>query len=426
MIKISPVSKCEGTLIPPPDKSISHRALILASIASEKSELGNLSEAEDVQTTRKALALLGKKMKSEKGTFIIEGGGFPDVKEGIIDCRNSGTTARLFMGLLAPEMVSVKITGDDSLTNRPMERVISPLKMMGANVSYLDRFGYLPVTLVGKKLHGIRYELPVVSAQVKSALLIAALRASGETTIIEPHGTRDHTERMLSIMEAYVEVKKVEKGSEMKIVPGPLSPLKVKIPGDFSSAAYFIALAALRPARGLMISGVNLNPTRLGFLETLRKMGAEMKVDIEDVMPEPKGKIFVRGGDLKAVLIDREHVPFMIDELPLLAVVATQAHGKTVIKGAEELRVKEADRIGSLVEGLKSMGARIEALEDGFIIEGPAQLNGATLDSHGDHRLAMCFTIAASLAGNDSTIEHEECVSISYPQFYKDFQRLVC
>lgn len=426
MIKISPPSKCEGTLIPPPDKSISHRALILSSIASEESEIDNLSEAEDVKTTRKALILLGKKLRNKEKALIIEGGGFPDVKEGIVDCRNSGTTARLIMGLLAPERVSVKITGDDSLVNRPMERVISPLKMMGAHVSYLDRFGYLPVNLTGKKLHGIRYELPVVSAQVKSALLIAALRATSETTIIEPHGTRDHTERMLSIMDADVEVKKLEKGSEMKIAPGPLSPLKIKIPGDFSSAAYFIALAVLRPARGLMISGVNLNPTRLGFLEALREMGADMNVDIEDVMPEPKGKVFVRGGELKAISIDREHVPFMIDELPLLAVVATQAHGRTVIKGAEELRVKEADRIGSLVNGLKSMGAQIEALEDGFTIEGPTRLNGATLDSHGDHRLAMCFTIAASLAGSYSTIEHEECVSISYPHFYKDFQRLAC
>jgi len=423
MIKISPVTKCEGSLIPPPDKSISHRALLLASIASGRSEIRNLSQAEDVQATRKALQCLGKKLRASGPAAVIEGGGFPASGE-TIDCRNSGTTARLLLGLLAPEKLSVRITGDDSLTNRPMERVISPLKLMGANISYLDRFGYLPVSLKGMKLHGVSYELPVASAQVKSALLLAALRATGETTIIEPIGTRDHTERMLTMMDADIEIKKSERGAEIKVNPSQLSPLKIKIPGDFSSAAYFIALGVLRPGKSLTISDVNLNPTRLGFLEVLRDMGATIKVDLEDVMPEPRGKIVVTGGTLKGISIERERIPSMIDEIPLLAVVATQAIGKTVIRGAQELRVKESDRIGTITEGLRTMGASIDALQDGFNIEGPTILRGASLDSSRDHRIAMCFTVASALANSDSLIGNEECVSISYTDFFKDFKEL--
>ncbi|MEW5805975.1 MAG: 3-phosphoshikimate 1-carboxyvinyltransferase [Acidobacteriota bacterium] len=424
MIKISPVTKCEGMLIPPPDKSISHRALLLGAVAFGKSEIINLSSADDVQTTQKALMTLGKKIYDTKSSVTIEGKGFSEGKECTIDCRNSGTTARMIMGLLAPEKVFIRIIGDDSLTNRPMERVISPLKRMGASITYLDRFGYLPVNLKGQDLHGVRYKLPVPSAQVKSALLLAGLKAKGGTTIIEPRPTRDHTERMLNMMEADILIKRSDSGSEIRINPSELSNFKMKIPGDFSSAAYFMALAALCPGKGLTISDVNLNPTRLGFLEALRAMGMSIRMDLDDVTPEPVGKIFINGGSLNAVVIDADKVPYMIDEVPLLAVVATQAKGKTIIRGAEELRMKEADRIGSLVEGLIKMGASIEATEDGFIIEGPTLLKGATLNPHGDHRLAMCFTVAASIANSDSIIKNEECVSISYPVFYQDFNRL--
>ncbi len=424
MVKISPASVCEGALNPPADKSISHRALFLASMASGKSQIRNLSQAEDVQTTLRILKDLGKKIDVKKESIIVEGGSFSDRGDCLIDCRNSGATALIIMGLLSPVSLSVRITGDDSLTNRPMERVISPLKSMGANISYLDRFGYLPIILKGQKLHGIKYELPVASALVKSSLLLAALKANNSSTIIEPIGTRDHTERMLSMMEADIYVKRVNSGSEIQINPSSLNPLKIKIPGDFSSAAYFIALASLRPGKGLAIHDVNLNPTRLGFLEALKEMGAEIRMEMEDVEPEPVGKICVRGGNLKAISIDADKIPCMIDEIPLLAVVATQAKGKTLIKGAQELRVKEADRIGSLAEGLSRMGAQIEATEDGFIIEGPTLLKGTTLDSHGDHRMAMCFSIAAALAETDSQLEGERYVSISYPSFFKDFQRL--
>lgn len=424
MIKISPVVKCEGVLNPPPDKSISHRALFLASMASGTSEIKNLSRAEDVLTTLKILKNLGEKVTISKESVVIEGGKFFDKEDCLIDCRNSGTTARVIMGLLAPGNLSVKITGDDFLTHRPMERVISPLKSMGANISYLDRFGYLPINLRGQTLHGIRHELPVASAQVKSSLLLAALKANSGSTIIEPVGTRDHTERMLSMMEADINVTRTNRGSEIQINPSPMNPFKIRIPGDFSSAAYFLALATLRPGKGLAINDVNLNTSRLGFLEALKEMGATIKIDMEDVLPEPVGKICVRGGNLEAISIDQHKIPYMIDEVPLLALVATQAKGKTVIKGAQELRVKEADRIASLAEGLRNMGAQIEATEDGFIVEGPTPLKGAKLHSHGDHRLAMCFATAAALAQPDSQLEGEQWVSISYPNFFKDFQRL--
>ncbi len=424
MIKIPPIKKCEGSLNPPSDKSISHRALFVAAMASGTSEIQNLSFAEDVQTTLKILKNLGVRIEAQKNSIFVEGGGFGEKNDCVIDCRNSGTTARIIMGLLAPENISTRITGDDFLTHRPMERIISPLKSMGANISYLDRFGYLPVNLKGHKLHGIKYELPVASAQVKSSLLLAALKANGNSTFIEPIFTRDHTERMLSMMEADIEVKRTDIGNEIHISPSHLKALKMKIPGDFSSAAYFIALATLKAGKGLAINDVNLNPTRLGLLEILKKMGATIRTDVEDVLPEPVGRICVQGGSLEAISIDPDIVPSMIDEVPLLAVIATQAKGKTVIKGAHELRIKESDRIGALAQGLQKMGAQIEATEDGFVIKGPTPLKGAALHSHGDHRLAMCFATAAALAESESHLEGEQWISISYPDFFKDFQRL--
>ncbi len=424
MITISPIKKCEGSLTPPPDKSISHRSLLVASMASGTTEILNLSFAEDVQTTLKVLKNLGVKADIQKDSVFLEGGSTLEKNDCIIDCRNSGTTARIIMGLLAPQNVSARITGDDFLTHRPMERVISPLKSMGANINYLDRFGYLPVSIKGHKLHGIKYEMPIASAQVKSSLILAALKANGSSTIIEPVFTRDHTERMLSMMDADIEVRRTDNGNEIHIAPSELKANKIRIPGDFSSAAYFIALATLRAGKGLAINDVNLNPTRLGFLETLKEMGAIIRIDMEDVMPEPVGRMCIQGGALKAISIDFEKIPSMIDEVPLLAVVATQAQGKTVIRGAHELRIKESDRIGTLAEGLLKMGAQIEATEDGFVIEGPSPLTGAELHSHGDHRLAMCFTVAAALAESESQLDGEHWISISYPDFFKDFRDL--
>jgi 3-phosphoshikimate 1-carboxyvinyltransferase len=424
MITISPIKKCEGSLHPPPDKSISHRALLVDSVASGTSEILNLSYAEDVQTTLKVLKNLGVKINTKKDSVFVEGGSLCEKNDCIIDCRNSGTTARVIMGFLAPENISARITGDDFLTHRPMERIISPLLSMGANINYLDRFGYLPISMKGHKLHGINYEMPVASAQVKSSLILAALKANGSSTIIEPVITRDHTERMLSMMEADIEVKRTDSGNEIHIGPSQLKALKMRIPGDFSSAAYYLALATLRAGKGLAINDVNLNPTRLGFLEILQEMGATVRIDMEDVMPEPVGRMCVQGGSLKAISVDPKKIPSMIDEVPLLAVIATQAKGKTVIRGAHELRIKESDRIGSLAEGLLKMGAQIEATEDGFVIEGPTPLKGAALHSHGDHRLAMCFATAAALAESESQLEGEHWISISYPDFFKDFQRL--
>jgi 3-phosphoshikimate 1-carboxyvinyltransferase len=327
---------------------------------------------------------------------------------------------RLLLGLLAGSAISATLDGDASLRRRPMERVIEPLRSMGARVDARD--GRAPVSVTGTPLQGRRHVLPTPSAQVKSALLLAGLSASGPTTVVEPTPTRDHTERLLQAMGT--DVSATAEGVIVRPSHQPLRPIELAIPGDFSSAAFWMAAAALRPGWSVIIGDVGLNPTRTAFLERLRTMGAEVKVEGPSPEIEPRGMLTVTGQRLRAISLDAAGVAAAIDEIPALLVLATQAEGVTTIEGARELRVKESDRIAAMAEGLRRMGAMVEERPDGVSIKGPTALRGATVESHSDHRVAMALAIAALVASSPITIEGADCVAVSYPNFFAQLEDL--
>ena len=360
-IELKKAKRLKGEIIPPPDKSISHRAVILSSLAKGKSIVRNFLRAEDTMSTVNAFRKLGVKIEDKGKKIIIEGKGIHGLKEpvDIIDCGNSGTTARLMSGILAGNPFFSVLTGDDSLKQRPMARVINPLKEMGAEISGRGGDKYLPMSIKGGKLKAIKYAVPVASAQVKSALLLAGLYADGETQISEPIKSRDHTERMLPSYGAKIKIE----GFKIKIKGGQeLKARNIDVPGDFSSAAFFIVAALLIPGSAIAIKGVGINPTRTGLLDVLEAMGANIKLTgIRDVSGEPVADIYCKtAGSLRAVKIGRELMPSLIDEFPILCVLGTQAGGVTEIRGAEELRFKESDRIKAMAEGLKKMGAEVK------------------------------------------------------------------
>lgn len=413
---ISPVRALKGVLRVPGDKSISHRALIFGALADGAVRIENLSPAQDVQSTAQALHALGVTIRSEAGGVCIRTPEGFSPPSHVLDAGNSGTTMRLLAGLLAGQSFTAQITGDASLRKRPMKRVIDPLIQMGAKID--SNNGFAPLKITGQRLRGIRYELPVASSQVKSALLLAGLHVQGVTTVLEPSPTRDHSERMLRYLEVPVEIK-----NRAISVRGRARP-KAKpliVPGDFSSAAFFLVAGALIPEAQISIHDVGINPTRTGLLEVLREMGVQISVQNErEVAHEPWGDLRVETSELRAVRVGGALIPRMIDELPILAIAATQAHGVTVIQDAEELRVKETDRIRAVTENLTRMGAQIEERADGWLIPGPQKLHGAVLDSFGDHRIAMAFAIAGLIAHGETIIEGAEWVEISYPGFFDD------
>jgi 3-phosphoshikimate 1-carboxyvinyltransferase len=333
-----------------------------------------------------------------------------------MDCGNSGTTMRLLAGILSGNPFFSVLAGDESLAGRPMGRVIEPLGKMGARIMARKEDMYPPLAIRGGKLNPIRYEMPVASAQVKSAILLAGLYADGETEVVETLKSRDHTERMLRAYGADIEIH----GLNIKIRPGSeLSGVELAIPSDFSSAAFFMSAAAIVEGSDITVNAVGMNPTRTGFLEVLKEMGAEIVVkDEREVSGEPVADICIRHSNLKAVEVGAEMVPALIDEFPVLCVLAARATGTTRITGAGELRVKECDRIRAMAEGLKRMGADVEELEDGIVIEGDAALKGDQIQSFGDHRVAMAFSIAALVAEGDTAIEGAQAVDISFPGFF--------
>lgn len=406
-----------GDIAPPPDKSISHRAVILSSIAQGRSTIRNFLRSDDTLSTLEAFKALGVSI-TDDGEIVVEGRGLHGLKEPetVIDCGNSGTTMRLLSGLLSGNQFFSVLAGDESLSTRPMGRVIEPLGKMGARIMARRDDRYPPLAIRGGGLNAIRYEMPVASAQVKSALLLAGLYAKGETEIVETLRSRDHTERMLGAYGADIEIK----GSVIKIRPGAeLSGIELDIPGDFSSAAFFMAAAAVVEGSDLTVKSVGVNPTRTGFLEVLKKMGADMEVKNEkDVSGEPVADICSRHSRLKAVEVGADMVPTLIDEFPVLCVLAARAKGTTRITGAGELRVKESDRIRAMAEGLKKMGADVEELEDGLIIGGDASLKGAEIQSFGDHRVAMAFSVAALAAEGETAIHGAQAVDVSFPGFF--------
>ena len=419
---VEPATRVAGELTVPGDKSIAHRALMLAALAQGESWIHGLPDGEDVLATVGCLRSLGANLLRSSGTVRIRGEGLASfaTPHGPLDCANSGTTMRLLLGMLAGSSVSATLDGDASLRRRPMARVIEPLTTMGAKIE--SREGRAPLTVKGTPLQGRRHTLAVPSAQVKSALLLAGLSASGPTTVVEAIPTRDHTERLLRTMGT--DVAATVDGVVIRPSHQPLRPIELSVPGDFSSAVFWMAAAALRPDWSVIIGDVGLNPTRTAFLALLRAMGARVNTEGPSDEVEPRGLVSVTGHRLRAIVLGADAAAAAIDELPALMVLATQAEGITSIDGAGELRVKESDRIATMADGLRRMGALVEERADGVSIEGPTVLHGATVESHGDHRVAMALAVAALAASGPTTIEAADCVAVSYPKFFAQLREL--
>jgi len=418
--RVYPRQRWSASIDIPGDKSLSHRALLFGALASGTSRVDHLLTGEDCLSTMRCLEQLGVNFdRISDDSYLVKGKGFEGLKESfdILDAGNSGTTIRLMAGILAGLPFFSCMTGDGSLRKRPMKRVIEPLRQMGAMIWARGGDQYAPMAFRGSSLKGVNYAMPVASAQVKSAIILAGLQAEGETRISEPVKTRDHTENMIKAMGGGICVS----GDEI-IVSGKqsLKPFNFTVPGDFSSASYFLAASAALRDGWVKLKSVGVNETRTGFMEILKSMGAQITVEEmhEGIKGEPVADLISESGALSAATVEGAMVPRCIDELPLLAVMATQAQGTTVVRDARELRVKETDRIAAIAEELKKMGAEIEEREDGFEVSGPIQLKGASVKSHGDHRIAMSLAVAALFASGYTLIEDSDCVDISFPQFF--------
>jgi len=421
-----------GEITVPGDKSISHRAVMFGSLAEGRTEVTNFLQGADCLSTIRCFRQLGIEIANEvaSNTVTIHGKGLHGLTESkeILDVGNSGTTIRLISGILSGQPFTSTLTGDASIQKRPMARIITPLHMMGADIESIENNGCAPLMINGKKagmhqtLQGIHYPSPVASAQVKSCVLLAGLYADSETSVTEPSLSRDHTERMLREFGAII----TSKGNTATILPNPrLIGRKIHVPGDISSAAYFIAAALIVPNSEVVMKHVGINPTRNGILEVCRQMGANIRLEnIIDHGGEPVADIVVKHSELHGIEIAGSIIPTLIDEIPVIAVLACFAKGETIIKDASELKVKESNRIDTMVENLSKMGADITATEDGMIIRGGKPLHGAMINSKSDHRIAMSFAIAGLMAEGDTEIENAECVEISYPSFYNDLRTL--
>lgn len=430
-VVIAPTSPLRGVVRVPGDKSISHRAVLFAAMASGSSQLTGVLDAADVRSSIAAVkaagAVVGEVARGDGSLDVtIEGWGLegPRPPAGSIDCGNSGTTARLLLGVLSASPFWFKLKGDASLSSRPMERVADPLRRMGARVS-LSAAGTLPATVEGGELHAIRYESPVSSAQVKSAILLAGVGAEGRTVVIEPAPSRDHTERLLPAFGVGVGRSREERSCWLE-GPVTLTASDVQVARDPSSAAFVMAAALMVADSEVSVPGVALNPTRLGFLRVLERMGARVEeVPTGACGAEPAGTITVgHGAGLRAVTVSAEEVPSLIDEIPVLAVVATQARGTTRLEGVGELRVKESDRLEAVTSGLRALGATVRSGPDWLEVDGPAALTGAALDSLGDHRLAMAWAVAGLSASSPVTVARWEAIDVSYPGFAADLETL--
>ena len=419
-----------GVLQPPPDKSISHRAVILGALSDGKVTVKNFLESEDCLRTVRAFKTLGIKIEEQgSGELLIYGKGLPGLRKPSrsLYLGNSGTTMRILPGVLVGQNFEVRLTGDASLSRRPMGRIIEPLRLMRARVKSSDNHAPLIINpagggVKGENLKGIRYRLPVASAQVKSALLLAALFAQGKTRLIEPAKSRDHTERMLKYLGIRIDID----GLKLSITGGQrLRAKDIYIPADISSAAFFLVGAATVASSRITLKSVGLNPTRTGIIKVLKRMGAQLEIKNRATRNlEPGGDVKIGYGGLRGIHIKGDIIPRLIDELPVLMVAASLAKGKTIIEGAGELRVKETDRIKSMVINLSKMGARIEEKRDGVIIEGVEKLHGATVKSYGDHRTAMSMIVAGLSARGKTIIENTECINTSFPGFLKTLKIL--
>ncbi len=421
--RIRPAQGLRGTLTVPGDKSISHRALILGALAEGETRLENLGSGRDVGSTLGCLRALGVEISKREAEAIVRGCGLDlSPPKGVLDAGNSGTTMRLLCGVLAGQDFSATITGDESLRRRPMARIIQPLTRMGARIEHQG--GRAPLVIRGGNLQGITYEMPVASSQLKSCVLLAGLYAAGLTTVIERVKTRDHTERLL----AHFGIELARDGPTIALRGGSdlkASQIQIEIPGDLSAAAFFIAAALLVRDSRLVIRDVGVNPTRTCFLEALSGMGARISLQNErDRSGEPRADLMIESSSLKAISVGGEQIPRLIDELPLLALLATQAYGRTVIRDAQELRVKETDRIRAVTLNLKRMGVELKERADGWEIPGPQALKGAQLASFGDHRIAMAFAVAGLVAQGETVIHGAEWADVSFPGFFQALRGL--
>ncbi len=410
--------RLRGAIRVPGDKSVTHRALLLGAMAPGSTRLRGALRAGVIDSMKDCLAALGVEIESlDKDETLVHGTQWLS-PERPLACRNSGTTMRLLMGALAGSPVSATLTGSRRLSQRPMARVAEPLRRMGAQISGLNGSDQPPLEITGSQLRGIEYEMQVASAQVKTALLLAGLSAEGRTRIREPIPSRDHSERLLRHLG--VSVIRSDDTLSLEPIQAPLPPFELNIPGDLSAAAFPLAAALLAPGSEITVQNVGLNPTRTGLLEALLRMDAQIETSSPTAMDgEPTGNLTAAFSALKGIEIQAQQVVSMIDEVPIFAVVATQAHGETRIRGAGELRLKESDRLSGMTTELRKMGAQIEEHPDGLTIEGPTPLRGTRVSSHGDHRLAMALTVAGMLASGETNIERAEVVQESYPGFMR-------
>jgi len=428
--QVSAVDKLKGRVTLPGDKSISHRLLILNAMSEGISEIENICLGDDVKSTAKCLTALGVRISFDGTDAVVEGVGLHGFipPQGILDAGNSGTTMRLMAGLLAGQPFESTVDGDASLRNRPMGRIIKPLVEMGASVKALRADDKPPIVIKGGKLHGIYHRPPVASAQVKSCVLIAGVLADGLTTVSEVYPTRNHTELLLSSMGAEIAIDNQDV-SINGLGDKALQPLSMRVPGDISAASYFMVAGSIHDNAYLTIPDCGVNPTRRRIIDLLCGIGGDVKLaNTRKSGPEQVADIIVQtpSSPLASFELAGRTTADLIDEVPILAVLATQCNGQSTIRDASELRVKESDRIRSVVNGLKVMGADVQELEDGMIIKGPSKLRGAIIDTYGDHRIAMAFSIAGLIADGTTTILDAQCVSISYPGFYRILESLAC
>ncbi|PGZ95501.1 3-phosphoshikimate 1-carboxyvinyltransferase [Bacillus pseudomycoides] len=413
-----------GTIVIPGDKSISHRSIMFGAIAHGKTKIKGFLPGADCLSTISCFCEMGVSITQNGDEVEVIGAGIEGLEEAkrVLDVGNSGTTIRLLLGILANTNLHFCLQGDDSIGKRPMKRVTQPLRQMGATIDGREDGTYTPLTIRGGNLQAIDYISPVASAQVKSAILLAGLGAQGVTSVTEPHVSRDHTERMLQAFGAQVK----RDGAKVSIEGGQqLTGTNIHVPGDISSAAFFLVGGAITPNSKLTLKNVGINPTRTGIIDVLTKMGAKLAIEQCDIdAAEPVANLIMETSKLKGIEVGGDMIPRLIDEIPIIALAATQAEGITIIKDAHELKVKETNRIDTVVEELTKLGARIEATNDGMIIYGKTSLKGNTVNSHGDHRIGMMLAVAGCIAEGETLIQEAEAVGVSYPSFFEEIEKL--
>lgn len=427
---IKPLKNLKGQVTIPGDKSISHRSVMFGALSLGTTEVTGFLEGADCLSTIDCFRRMGIDIQKNDGKILIAGKGLRGLRkpEGRLDVGNSGTTTRLISGILSGQDFITELSGDASLNSRPMKRIMTPLNMMGANITSIAGNGCAPLRIEPGKLHGIHYQSPVASAQVKSSILLAGLYAEGETSVTEPALSRNHTELMLNGFGADVtSIVHADGTATASIKPcDQLFGQQIQVPGDISSAAYFIAAGLLVPGSEILVKNVGTNATRAGFLKVCQDMGADLTLLNESMQGgEPRADVLVKTTGLHGCVVEGSIIPTLIDEIPIIAVMAAFAEGKTIIRNAAELKVKETNRIDTVTEGLKAMGCDITPTDDGMIIEGGKALHGAKINSYLDHRIAMSFAIAALAAEGETRIMDAQCVDVSYPEFFQNLESLI-